>query len=242
LAWNGVGLNMLADCRYNMHNYVCSLEEYLKIKIKKKMQLSLHRILAEIKLIDSKIEKKMSVKFIGWKQKDRPICAYYEATVFDARVQGAFQSISDLINKKQALKKALSEANSTTIVRINDKQMTIADAINYKHLLPLKKQFLQKLERDFASAQEYIEQHNNKVDENALKLAQTALGKDNVKLTEGEAVSVTKPYIEANQLKFHDPLNLKKIIDEFREEIEGFEMEVDTVLSEANAITLMEVD
>lgn len=207
------------------------------------MKMSLHRILSEIKLMDAKIDKKMqTTHFVGWKQKGKLVCGAFQENEFDADSRAGFMAVSDLIVRKNTLKQSLSKANSDTQIIVAGKSMTIADAVVFKHMLPIKKRFLETLKEQQKEAQQKVLNHNHQIEANALQLAQTALGKDNVKLTDSDAVSVSKPYIETNELKLHDPLSIKKKIEALEEEIDRFEADIDTVLSEANATTFIDID
>jgi hypothetical protein len=207
-----------------------------------KIKMTLHRALAELKLIDSKIDKAItSVEPSGIMQKDKLVNGFYEKDSFEKEAKSKLQSVADLIDRKFIIKSAVVKANSTTFVEIAGKKMSISDAINFKGIVEFKKTLIGQLKARHAQAKTKVEQKNKVVDDNALKLAEAALQKDNVKINEGDAVAITEPYIEKNRFLLVDPLDVEQKVELLENEVNQFETEIDAVLSEINALTVIEI-
>jgi len=205
-------------------------------------KMTIHRALAELKLIDSRIEKSINtILCSGVYQEDKLINNYYKKEDFEKDAKAKYQSVKDMIDRKNKIKSAIVKANGVTKVKITDQEMTIADAINLKGVIDFKKKLIYHLLNVHNKAKANAEINNNKVDENALKLAQAALQKDNVKINDGDAVAITEPFIKKNKFHVFDPLNIEKLTEEMQKEVDDFDTEVDAVLSEANAITVIEI-
>jgi len=205
-------------------------------------KMTIHRALAELKLIDSRIEK--GIKTIiptGTMQKGKLVSGLYTKEDFEENAKSKYQSVIDLIERKGKIKSAIVKANSTTTVNIGGVEMTIADTINFKMSIGLKKQLILDLVSKHNKAKENVEKNNAIVEENALKLAAAALSKDNVKLGDNDVMSVTKPFLENNTFKLIDPLEVEKLTDVLQKEVTDFEVEVDATLSEINAITIIKI-
>lgn len=206
------------------------------------MKITLHRALAELKLIDSKIQKKTNtVELLGANQKGKLVNNLITEDDFVIKAKADYQSINDLINRKLTIKKLITEANNNTEITINGDKMTIADAINKKNDLILKKGLLNKMNLSLTSVIGEVNRANEQVNQNALRIAESALQKDNVKISDSDAISITEPYIEKNKFNLIDPLDIKKEIEKLDEEIDNFDSEVDATLSEINAITTIEL-
>jgi len=206
------------------------------------MEMTLHRALGELRLIDKKMAKlNVNIEPIGWKQIKKLVNNRHEENDFIKKACADFQKANDLFDRRTAIKSAIAKANTETIVDINGEKMSIADAIHRKHMTEQRNAFLKTLKKRYAEVSSWLENHNKAVAQQALQIAEAALAKDNVKLTDKDVINVTKPYIEANELKLVDPLNLRKTIEELEEKNDRFDSEVDSVLSEANAITFIEV-
>ena len=152
-------------------------------------KMTIHRALAELKLIDSRIEK--GIKTIiptGTMQKGKLVSGLYTKEDFEENAKSKYQSVIDLIERKGKIKSAIVKANSTTTVNIGGVEMTIADTINFKMSIGLKKQLILDLVSKHNKAKENVEKNNAIVEENALKLAAAALSKDNVKLGDNDVM------------------------------------------------------
>lgn len=205
-------------------------------------KLSIHRALAELKLIDDRIEKSIqTIVPSGMKQRDSKVNQFEPEDDFITNTKSKYQSITDLIDRKAKIKSAIVKANANTLVTIGDSTMTIADAISMKSHIQQKKNLIDVLDRKHRQVKAQIEKNNTTVQANALELAKTALGKEGVKLTDADAVNVTKPYIESNEFHLVDPLNVDDLIEKLDEKVSTFEAEVDAVLSEVNATTFIEI-
>lgn len=205
-------------------------------------KMTIHRGLAELKLIDARITKSIkSLEPTGLIQEGGLVNGLYERSVFEKESKSKLQSIIDLIDRKNNIKSAITKANGTTEVTVSGKKMKISDAINYKKIIDFKKNLIGRLDCSFTDSIVLQEQNNSKVDENALRLAEAALQKDNIKINDGDAVAITDPYIKKNQFLLVDPLEVEKLIGSMQREVDDFETEIDAVLSEINAITTIEI-
>lgn len=205
-------------------------------------KMTIHRALAELKLIDSKINKKIElIEPSGWMQKDQPVNGFYEKKRFEENAKSAIQSIQDLISRKQRIKSAIVKVNSETKVKIGEMEMTIADAINFRSIIELKRALVAMLHQKHIAVKKKIEQNNPNITDNALALAMKALGKDNVKIDDKDAIAITKPYIENYKFRLVDPLVVEDLIERLQTEIDEYETYIDATLSEINATTMIEI-
>lgn len=204
--------------------------------------MTIHRGLSELKLIDSKIEKQTKdLVPCGINQKDKLIYGYITEEDLKKSAQSNYDSILALIDRKIAIKSAIVNANGVTKVKVGEKEMTIADAINYKSVLWFKKALVNQLLSKHKGCVAELNKNNEIVESNVQKLLEFTFGKENVKVDVKDIDAVRKPYIESNQFHLFDPLKIEDKISSLHKEIEEFEMEVDSVLSEINSITFIEV-
>jgi hypothetical protein len=87
-------------------------------------EISITRALAELKLLDSRITKKISeCEFVFFTSKK------YKSTMnSDALVSGSkasYQSVMDLIERRKNLKSAIIISNALTKVKLNGEEMTV---------------------------------------------------------------------------------------------------------------------
>ncbi len=206
------------------------------------MKMTLHRALAELKLIDDRINKQiLEILPNGIFQKDKLVNGRFKEDEFAQLAQAKLQSVNDLIARKHLLKSAIVKANAETKVTVADQTLTIAEAINYKVIVEHKKKLMQTLKNRLAEAVTDKEKRNLVVEQNLQKVLEATFGKDNVKITKDDMDAVRKPFLEANEWQLFDPLKMDNVIQQMEKEVADFETEVDAVLSEINAITTIEI-
>lgn len=208
-------------------------------------KMTIHRALAELKLIDSRIEKAIgAIKPTGVMVKGKLVDGFHKKEDFENDAKAKFQSVTDLIKRKTTIKSAIVKANGVTDVTIDGKKMTIADAINYKVVIIFRKQLITALNREHNIAKAKFTTENERINNVALENAKIMIGKqgdDRVKPTDTDVKNIVEPFVERNELHLVDPLEVDKLIETLEKEVSNFEVEVDAVLSEINAITVIEI-
>jgi len=208
-------------------------------------KMTIHRALSELKLIDARIEKAVNlVEPTGLMQLGKPVNGFILKDDFEKDVKAKYQSVTDLIDRKNAIKSAIVKANGTTLVKIGTKEMTIADAINFKTVIAVKKNLINRLTQKHNSVKARFTQENETVNNVALENAKIMIGKqgdDRVKPTDEDVKNIVEPYVKRNEVHLVDPLKVEELTEKLQLEVDEFEAEVDAVLSEINAITVIEI-
>ena len=204
-------------------------------------KMTIHRGLAELKLIDAKLDKQIeSTVPSAIKQKDKKVLNYIEEVDFNKGAQSDYDSVLTLIDRKNRIKCAIVRKNAETQVKVGLKEMTIADAINFKTLVEYKKRFIESLRQKHNRAKAELEKNNNIVEQNCQRVLEVTFGKDNVKVNPSDIEAVRKPFMEQNEFHLVDPLKVEEKLTALEQDVMTFETEVDAVLSEVNAITVIE--
>ena len=210
-----------------------------------KTKMTIHRALSELKLIDARIEKAINVvEPTGLMQLNKPVNGFYAKDDFEKDVKAKFQSVSDLIERKNSIKSAIVKANGETTVTIGEKTMTIADAINFKTVIAVKKMLIAQLTKKHNAVKARFTQENEKVNNVALENAKIMIGKqgdDRVKPNDEDVKNIVEPFVKRNEFHLVDPLKVEELTEKLQNEVNEFEAEVDAVLSEINAITVIEI-
>jgi hypothetical protein len=206
------------------------------------MEMSITRGLAELKLLDKRIEKAIySTNYAGACVGKKPISSYASNEQFENEVKSAYQSVQDLIQRRQTIKSAIVDSNAKTVVKIGETEMTVAEAIERKSSIEYDKKLLGKLKSDYNNTLVQIERHNENVNNKLDKHLETIFGKDGKDKT-AEMKAVSEAFKAENEAKLVDPLKIKEVIDKLEYEIDEFETEVDFVLSESNTITKITIE
>lgn len=206
-------------------------------------KITIHRALAELKLIGARIDKAIDELVpAGIYQEGRTVGnSNYAKDDFEKLVKEKYQSVTDLIQRRNTIKTKIVQANAVTVVKIGQAEMTIADAINLRAIIELKKKLAASMKQKLRGALTQAEKHNSMVDANALKLAESALQKTNIKISDSDVQGVIEPYLKVNRALITDPLGVEKEVEKIEKEVSEFETEVDAALSEINATTFIEI-
>lgn len=207
-------------------------------------KISITEALNELKLYDSKIEKAINnATFCGATKKSSDKIGVVKRENFNERAKASYQSATDLIANRNALKSAIVKSNAVTNVVVNEKTMTVAEAIERKNSIEYDEELLSQMKIQYASATATVEKENKKVDTKVDELIMTLVGKDSdKKLSKDDQEAVERPYRDKNEFEFIDPLGLYDKIQVLEADIEGFKSNVDTVLCLSNATTFIEID
>ena len=214
-----------------------------------KEQMTVHKALAELKVMDSRIAKAIQEgsyvianKHSNEKIKGMTIVDYKEY------MKASHNKVTDLINRRNAIKRAVVLSNATTMVTVGDKSMTVAEAIEYKnHGMDFKAAYLRTLVNQNITAQNELIRHSGetleKEAERYVLAVIQAQPKDNKMSVDSEAMKkLREEYIKNNTYDLIDPLSVTKMIQEMTDEIDAFNTEVDAALSTSNALTVIEIE
>jgi len=205
-----------------------------------KETMTIHRALSELKLIDSKISKAItSINPIGVQQKGKKINNHISEDEFQKNAISNYDSFNSLVDRKVKIKNAIVNANATTKLKIGDKELTISEAINYKTVIDMKKEFLEVLKSKNNHAVGSLNKSNETVQANLQLILEKTFGANK---PEKETLdNVRTPFLQQNEFMLFDPIKINEKISELENQIGVFESEVDSALSEINAVTKIEI-
>lgn len=202
-------------------------------------RMSVTRALAELKLLDARINKANNeMKFAVCVTKNTNY--NINRSDFCAKTTAAFQSLNDLISRREKLKSAIMKSNATTLVKIGSKEMTVVEAIEMKKTISYKVFTLDMLKRQRLQVTKEFEAHKTKVkasiDANIASICSRDVKPDASTIQElSDAIWKSEP------VEIFDPLGMDKLIETLTAEIEDFQSNVDFALSESNSLTMIEV-
>lgn len=204
-------------------------------------QITIHAALGELKKIGQRIDKSIySSNFIGTKKVSADKVNNTTMTTDDFVVDtlSSYQSITDLIALRNKIKSAIVLSNATTKLTVGEKEMTVAEAIEYKTSIEFKKDLLHKMTKQYKEAVSYVTLQNERVEDNLDAQVSNLAGKDSNK---ANLAGYMEEYRKQNCWTVVDPLDLKAKIDALEEEITDFETNVDVALSISNATTFITI-
>ena len=206
--------------------------------------MTIHEALAELKVIGNRINKEInSAKFVTTNKHSNTKIDGKSIADYSNNVKSQYQRITDLIKRRTAIKRAVVLSNATTKVTINDMEMTVAEAIEYKNSgIEYKFNLLDSFTTNYNASISMIKSSNGeKLEERANDYVQKLYGNKDGSVDNTVIESAKKNYIESNTLDLIDPIGAEKIISELNDEIDSFTSKVDAALSISNAITTIEI-
>ena len=206
--------------------------------------MTIHEALAELKVIGNRINKEInSAKFVTTNKHSNTKIDGKSIPDYSNNVKSQYQRITDLIKRRTAIKRAVVLSNATTKVTINDMEMTVAEAIEYKNSgIEYKVNLLDSLTANYNTSISTMKSSNREnLEERANDYVQKLYGNKDGSVDNAVIESAKKNYIESNTLDLVDPIGAEKIISELNDEIDSFTSKVDAALSISNAITTIEI-
>ncbi|MED1125240.1 hypothetical protein [Bacillus atrophaeus] len=202
-------------------------------------KMTVHRALTELKTLDARINSAIDdgIYITANKRSNQKIDGL---SVDDHKkaIQGSYDKVIGLIERRNKIKAAIVESNAKTIVTVAGNDMTVAAAIERKTSIGYEDFFLNKLKAAYVQATGKVNRENESLPHKLETYLHSVIGsKEQAKQEEVEFH--TKTFTERNEYELIDPMGLKERINKLEEETYEFKAEVDAALSESNAVTFI---
>ncbi len=206
--------------------------------------MTVHKALAELKVLDSRISDAiLSGDFVITKKNNQDTVKGKTVEQFKSKATEVFQKASDLIRRRNAIKNAVVVSNAKTTVKIGDKDYTVVEAIEKKnHGMDYYVQLRDVLRQQLAKQKSELERHNASLQQKAEQFVTGLMGGKDVKTDSAEFTTAVDTYIKSNTMTLLDPLGIEKKIEELDDMINTFLPEVDAALSVSNAVTTITIE
>lgn len=206
-------------------------------------EMTIHAALSYLKTADKRIDKILSTDtFVTFAKVGADKINGVSTKTAKDEMRSSYQSVVDIINTVEAIKKAVSEANAKNTVVVCGKEMTVAQAIYMmQYGVETKKSLLSVLRSQYASAKNSTERYNRDVEQRADKFVETMYGSKE-KATGQEAIASREGYIKQNTYEVVDPIGIMDEIKSLEAWINEFEAEVDSAIQVSNATHTIVID
>lgn len=207
-------------------------------------KMTIHKALCELKILDSRINNAISsARFCLANKHSNKKVNGVTVEEYQETMKASYNKASDLIRRREVIKRAVVLSNAKTIVKIGGKEYTVAEAIEMNnHGIDLKLQLKNAMKKQYDSAMTAIISKNSVVDDKATEYVVGLFGQKESKTANEEYEKARKSYIEANTMELIDPVNILEKIEALEVEIADFTTEVDSALSVSNALTEITVE
>lgn len=207
-------------------------------------KMTVHKALAELKIIDDRIISAINEgtycvanKHSNEKIKGIPVDEYKSV------IQGYYDKATDLIKRRNAIKRAVVLSNAITKVSVNGEEYTRAEAIEMKnHGVEFDERLLEMLNKQYNKAQaEILKQNGDDLEKRAEQYVIGIYGSKEGKTNTDDFEKTKKDFMTANSFELVDPIKILEKIDALEEKIASFKADVDAALSTSNAVTEIEI-
>lgn len=195
--------------------------------------------LAELKLLGSRIDK--ATVATTWCVAEANVKAtkeYKEQIKKD--LDAKWESLMALISERNKIKAAIVKSNADTIVKVGGREMTVAEAIDYKAAIVYEKALCSRLEYNFSDAKGIVEAFNARVQSRIDSTMQNLASSGTANIADAQK-AIFDNYMEKNGYQLIDPLDVNARAKGLKEMIDEFEKNVDVALSVSNATTVIEI-
>lgn len=208
-------------------------------------KMSVHKALCELKTLDSRIQKSIQqAVFVFANKHANTKISGVPVGEYSAEVKAAYQSVKDLIARRDAIKRAVTLSNAAVKVVIGGKEYTVAEAIEMKnHGISHLQLLLRKLETDNQRARRESDNNNGEaLEDRADEYVKSLYGNVDMKGASEEIKKVRADFIAAQTMEIVDPIGIRTEMERLEKEINDFTVEIDSALSVSNALTELTIE
>lgn len=204
-------------------------------------KMTIHRALTELKNLNERIEKATnSATYVKANKKSNTKIDGSTLEDYEKSIVASYDKVVGLINRRNAIKSAIVDSNSKVEVEIAGNRMTVAEAIERKVSIHFDGNLISAMKRELRTELSKLNKENEELPRKLEAYLTVTLGsKDQHKQSDVEAH--TESFMQRNTYELVDPIGIKEKIEKLEDQINGFMVEVDSVLSESNAVTFIEI-
>lgn len=210
-----------------------------------KETMTVHKALCELKTLDARIKKAVEGNvFVFANKHSNAKVSGLSVSDYCAEIKSAYQSATDLIARRDAIKRAVVLSNATTKVTVGGNEYTIAEAIEMKnHGIPTQQTLLNKLKNDSRRARREADENNGeRLEMRADEYIRSLYANADMKNLSDEVKKMRADFLTSQVTEIVDPIKVADEIERLETLINAFTVEIDAALSVSNALTEIAVE
>lgn len=210
-----------------------------------KEEMTVHKALCDIKLLNKKIFKEISeIKIVVANKSTNNKVDGQTLEEFKQSIKSDYQSINSNIDRYKALTRAVAQSNAVTKIVVNGSEYTVAEAIAIKNkLIPIKQQLLDRILYVYNKENSLVKEKNERLEYEADEFVRDKdLKKEDSKNLAETILKTRNDYYNTRKYELVDPLKVNNITKELKDEIDNFLLDIDSALSVSNANTLITIE
>lgn len=207
--------------------------------------MTVHQALSELKVLDARIRKEMrELAFVTPNKHGNAKISGIPVKEYVDNTKAKYDSVRTLINRRNAIKQAVTNSNASTKVKIGEDEYTVAEAIDMKNYgMDYWKMMLSNMETHYEVAKSRADAENGeRLDRRADAHIQSMYEGADMKNLSDEIRKAREDFIKSQTVEIIDPIGVVKEMDKLRDYIDRFVVNVDSALSISNALTSFTVE
>lgn len=208
-------------------------------------KMNVHQALTELKTIDARIEKAItSPMWVATAKHSSDNIRGVARKEWIDQVKENYQSVMDLIRRRDAIKRAVVNSNAVTKVKIAGVEYTVAEAIDKKnHGMNFLERLSRRISHDYNNCRDAIVYENgDRLELRADQYIKSLIGNTDTKGATKEITDMRNQFIEQQSYELIDPIKAVDVIKKLNDEMDAFLTNVDAALSTSNALTMITVE
>ena len=210
-----------------------------------KETMTIHKALSELKVLNSRItDEIMNTRYVVANKHSNQKIDGMTIADFVKENMAKYISVRALINRRNAIKRAITRSNASTFVNIGGETYTVAEAIDMKSCgVAYYQALLTAISSQNAAAVKTANNENgNKLEDRADTYIRSMYAGSDLKNMSDEIKSVRDSFISSQTYDVIDIIGTTTKMEELRNKIDSFMSEVDSALSVSNALTTIDVE
>ena len=207
-------------------------------------KMTVHKALAELKTLDDRINTAIGESvFVRANRHNNTKIFGKTIEEFKADSAASLMSATALINRRNAMKRAVVLSNAVTKVEIGGVEYTVAEAIEMNnHGMENLVDLRNCLREQYSTVKRMVESENgDKLVKACENYIQATFGTKE-KINNPDIEMAQKVYMANNTYDIVTGFDIEKVIKDLTDRIDAFKAEVDSALSVSNALTVIEFD
>lgn len=207
-------------------------------------KMTVHKALAELKTLDDRINSEITGSVFVRANRHNNMKIFGKTIPdFMADAESSYQSVKALINRRNAMKRAVVLSNAITKVEIGGVEYTVAEAIEMNnHGMENLVDLRNCLREQYSSVKRMVESENgDKLVKACENYIQATFGTKE-KVNNPDIEMAQKAYMTNNAYDIVTGFDIEEVIKELTDRIDAFKADVDSALSVSNALTVIEFD
>ena len=204
--------------------------------------ISVTRALTLLKTLAAKIQDAQNARFVGFASgaRDRSPDAVEKLS---KNIQSAHDTLTGLVNRRTKIKAAIIKSNANTVIDFRGEKISVAEAIERRtNTVNQLRSTMSIMLRQHEEVQTQQKRADQQVAEATAKLEANLFGREATsgdRTSEMELIRKTQEQNLGGQIV--DPCNILSKNEQIRSELADFDGELDSLLSEVNARTNIEI-